>query len=153
MKKALLYSPAKGTVFDISECEDPVFADKVLGDGVLIQPNGNVISAPCDGVIETVADTLHAITMYDGYKIPVILHIGIDTVELGGKGFRSFVKKGDAVRCGQKLLEVDMDYIRDAGYNPSVILIIADSGCVVEKKNLEHPVDHGTVVAEVSQEV
>lgn len=153
MKKTILYSPMEGTVFDISECEDPVFAEKVLGNGILIRPDGNVITAPCDGVIETVADTLHAITMYDENKIPVILHIGIDTVELGGKGFRSFVKKGDAVQCGQKLLEVDMDYIRDEGYDPSVLLIIADSSCVVEKKNLECPVDSGAVVAEVCKEV
>ena len=130
----------------------PVFADKVLGDGVFVRPTGNVILAPCDGVIETVTDTLHAITMYDENKIPLILHIGIDTVELEGKGFRVFVRNGEAVSRGQKLLEVDVEYIRNEGYDPSVILIAADPACKVEKRNLEQLVDGESVVGEVCQE-
>lgn len=152
MKKTILYSPAVGTVFDIAECDDPVFADKVLGDGIFVRPDGNDILAPCDGVIEIVTDTLHAITMYDENKIPLILHIGIDTVELEGNGFRAFVKNGEAVKRGQKLLEADIEYIRREGYDPSVILIAAAPGCKVEKKNLERPVDRESIVGEICQE-
>lgn len=125
----------KGKILDITECSDEIFSEKILGDGVMIAPSDNIISAPCDAEIKTVASSKHAITLVTEDGLPFIIHVGIDTVELNGEGFKSFVKNGDLVLAGQPLLEVDFKLIESRGYDPSVLIIILEKNVNIQKVN------------------
>ena len=116
-----------GEVIPIDEVPDPVFASKTLGDGIAIRPEENVITSPCDGVISMVADTGHAIGITLGNAAEILIHEGIDTVSLKGEGFHVFVKNGDKVKLGDKLLEFDEDLIKSRGFMTECILIVANS--------------------------
>lgn len=133
----LLKSIVNGTIKDIITCSDEIFAEKVLGDGILIIPTSEYIKAPCDCTIQTVTETKHAITLYTNDKVGIIIHVGIDTVELEGKGFEILVKDGETVVEGQNLLKVDFEFIQNKGYDPSVLMIVLDNEVKVEKQNID----------------
>ncbi len=113
--KIILYKPVSGKVIDITEAPDEVFSQKYLGDGVAVIPEGNVIAAPCDGTILHIANSLHAVAVGTEEGLEVLIHIGLDTVLLKGKGFTSFVKNGDTVKKGDKLVSFDRSYIEVQG--------------------------------------
>ena len=114
-------APADGELIPMAEIPDPAFSSGALGDCAGILPENGNIYAPCDGVVSAVAETKHAITFTadDGRRI--LLHIGIDTVHLAGRGFALRVKEGDAVSAGDPVMVVDLDLIREAGFSPIVI--------------------------------
>ncbi|MBS0388047.1 MAG: phosphoenolpyruvate--protein phosphotransferase, partial [Proteobacteria bacterium] len=105
-----LISPLPGWVLPLAEIPDPVFAGGMAGDGLAIDPTGNVLHAPCDGVVVLMGGARHAVTLRSGAG-DVLLHAGIDTVSLGGEGFSLRVLDGEPVRAGQPLLEFDLDAI------------------------------------------
>lgn len=111
-----MYATQTGRAIALSEVPDNVFSEKILGDGVAILPKEGVVVSPVDGVIEQVADTLHAYGIHTPDGIDVLVHIGIDTVELKGEGFRSYVKVGDKVKAGDRLAEVDLKLVAGKGY-------------------------------------
>lgn len=118
-----------GTVIPISEVQDDIFAQKVLGDGVAILPADQVLKSPCDGVISTIMkDSFHAcgIKMNNGAEL--LLHIGINTVEMNGNGFRVLVKEGNKVKEGQELIVFDKEKIEQAGYSAITMMVITDMG-------------------------
>ena len=133
-----LFSPMKGLVKPISESEDGAFASKALGDGVAIDISSNQIFAPCDAKVETVFPTGHAIGLSTSNGINILIHAGIDTVNLEGKGFKSFVSEGDAVKKGDLLMEMDPQVIKEAGYSTQTMLVLMD---VDESKTIN--VDQG----------
>ena len=106
-----LVAPLSGFLFPIEQVPDPVFAQKMVGDGISIDPISTVLSAPCDGDVIQVHPSNHAITVKTDEGIEILMHIGLDTVELRGKGFIPRVKLGDRVTTGTPLIEFDIDYI------------------------------------------
>ncbi|WDV45942.1 PTS glucose transporter subunit IIA [Clostridiaceae bacterium M8S5] len=110
--KVQLLSPIEGNVIDIENVEDEVFSQKMLGDGVAIDPLDNKVVSPCDGEILQVFPTKHAVGIKSNDGLEILIHIGIDTVNLKGQGFESFVKQGDVVKAGDILMQLDVEYLR-----------------------------------------
>lgn len=115
-KKSLnLMAPISGKVIDLSEVSDPAFSQKMVGDGVAILSTGDVVVAPCDGEITLVMKTNHAIAMKTNNNIEILIHIGLETVSLKGKGFTPLVDLGAKVKAGTPLLKVDRKFIEGKG--------------------------------------
>lgn len=112
-----------GEVIPIEEVDDQIFSKKMMGDGYGIYPTGRVVYSPVAGKVEQIASTKHAIylSMADGIKL--LIHIGIDTVELKGEGFESTLKKGMVVKKGDPLVTFDPELIADEGFNPVVTVV------------------------------
>ena len=128
-----LVAPMDGEVIDVTEVADPVFAQKMVGDGVAIKPTSGTIVSPCDGVIKLLFPTGHAMGIeVDGVEL--LLHLGMDTVELKGEGFTTYIKQGDTVTAGQKIIDMDLDLIQEKGYLTVSPLIITN-GDVVASMN------------------
>ena len=123
--------PVKGRVMPVSEVEDQVFASKAMGDGIAVDPADGKVYAPFSGVITVAFPTGHAYGIKAANGKEVLIHIGMDTVELDGKGFTPHVKQGDVVSQGDLLTEVDFDYIRSQG-KPVITPVIFTDGSAVE---------------------
>ena len=113
-----------GEIIPIEDVEDQIFAGKMIGDGFGIRPNGKKVYSPVDATIEQIASTKHAIYLSTSDNIKILIHIGIDTIELKGKGFEGNLEKGMFVNKGDVLVEFDPKYIIDEGFNPVVSVII-----------------------------
>lgn len=122
-----IYAPVKGNLKEIEKVNDEVFSQKMLGEGVAVVASDSKVVAPISGVITAVFPTNHAIGITSDEGVEVLLHIGIDTVELDGKGFTGYVKLGDEVTRGDQLVSVDFDFIHDGGYEGDVIMVITNS--------------------------
>lgn len=111
----IIKSPLSGTIIPLEEVPDEVFAQKILGDGVAIIPDEGIAEAPLDGLVGAFPESGHAcgIKTQEGYEI--LIHIGIDTVEMKGKGFKAFVRQGENIKTGQKIMEFDLNQIQEAG--------------------------------------
>ena len=109
MSNLVLVSPIKGWVGPLDEVPDPVFAERLLGDGVAVDPTGNTVYAPCDGTIMTSAK--HAVTLRATCGAEILIHVGLETVALAGQGFVSHVGEGRSVRTGDPLLTFDLDFL------------------------------------------
>lgn len=112
-------APLKGRVLPLSEVPDKTFSDKILGDGLAIEPVDGLVTAPFDATVTQIFKTGHAIGLNGPEGIELLIHVGIDTVKLGGQGFKALVKNGDQVRQGDPLIEFDLDFVR--GKAPSII--------------------------------
>lgn len=119
-------SPLTGEVLPIEKAEDEVFASKVMGDGVVILPEATDVYAPFDGTIATLFPTKHAIGLVSDKGAEILIHIGINTVDLNGEGFKAFVKQGDSVTKGDKLISFDKVAIENAGYSSQTMVIITN---------------------------
>ncbi|MFC6176213.1 PTS glucose transporter subunit IIA [Companilactobacillus huachuanensis] len=123
-------APAKGELIHLDKVSDPVFSQKLMGDGFAVNPSANEIVAPIGGIIGTVFPTKHALMITSDHGLEVMLHLGIDTVELKGKPFEVFVSEGDTVKTGQKLATMDLQQIKDSGKETSIMAIITNSDAV-----------------------
>lgn len=110
-----LLTPMKGQVIPIDQVDDPVFSGKMLGDGFAVIPDEGSVYAPCDGTILQVFNTKHALVIKSQDGLEVILHMGLETVELKGQGFDVHVKEGDRVKAGQVIVTMDLAYIIQQG--------------------------------------
>ncbi len=119
----VVYAPLTGSVVARDQIPDETFASGVLGDGCGIEPTVGEVVAPCDGVISTVAETRHAVGISGPADMELLIHVGVDTVEMKGDGFKALVKTGDTVKKGQKLLTFDLAKIRAAGH-PTVTTVL-----------------------------
>lgn len=131
MKDSIL-SPITGKVIPLHELKDDAFAQRALGDGVGIIPSDGHVVSPFDGTITTLFPTLHAIGITSTTGIELLIHIGIDTVQLNGKGFTAHVKQGDSVQKGQRLLTVDLAEIEKSGFSTQTPIIITNSKDMVD---------------------
>lgn len=122
-----ILAPITGNVIPLAEIPDPIFAGGILGDGVGIEPEIGEVCAPFDGTIASTTDTLHAIGLTGPGGVEMLIHVGIDTVNMKGEGFNLLVKMGDTVKTGQKLLTFDINKIREAGYSPTTAVLVANS--------------------------
>ncbi|SFC89373.1 glucose-specific PTS transporter subunit IIBC [Clostridium uliginosum] len=111
--------PIGGQIIPISEVPDDVFSEKMMGDGFAIVPEDNIVYSPIDATIATLFPTKHALGLVSNDGLEILIHVGMDTVNLKGEGFKSFVTQGDKVKAGDKLLEVDFNSIKDKV--PSII--------------------------------
>ncbi len=112
-KIEVVKSPIKGKVLNLDEVPDDVFATKMLGDGVAIEPEEGYVYSPIDGeVIQLFLPSKHAICIKGNSGVEVLIHIGLDTVSMKGEGFEAFVNTGDRVMCGQELIKFDLDKVK-----------------------------------------
>ena len=115
-----------GEMIEPQKIKDKIFASEVMGKTVGFIPSSHEIVSPCNGILEVMFSTGHAfaIRMKDGTG--VLVHVGINTVDLNGKGFKVLAKQGSKVKAGQKILDIDLDVIRKSGYNTTTMLIITE---------------------------
>ena len=125
-KEEVFSSYVEGRMADISEAPDEAFAGKLMGDGIVMFPKGNIVYAPADATIETVFPTKHAIGLKTKEGTEILLHVGIDTVKLDGKGFTVFVNDGDTVKKGDKLMEVDLNYIAENAASTAIPMVFTN---------------------------
>ncbi|MBQ6389518.1 MAG: PTS glucose transporter subunit IIA [Mogibacterium sp.] len=121
-----MLQPTKGTVIAREDIPDDTFAMGILGDGVGVVPEEGIVYAPFDGTVTSVFDTKHAVTL-EKNGMEVLIHIGVNTVNMNGEGFTAFVEDGQEVKAGQKLIAFDRDAIKAAGYNDTVVMLLTNS--------------------------
>ena len=126
-KETIIYAPVSGKVICREDIPDETFASGIMGEGVGIKPEEEIIVAPFDGEITSVVDTGHAVglTSFDGVEL--LIHVGVDTVKMQGDGFHVFVTEGQKVKTGEKLLKFDRDKIRKAGYSDTTAVLVTNS--------------------------
>lgn len=122
----IIYAPMTGEVKNIAECEDPVFAGELVGKGTMIIPSEGKIFAPVDGNISMLADTGHALGITSASGLEILIHIGLDTVELNGAPFNIKVKQDENVKKGDLLLEFDIDQIKTSEKSTQSPVIITN---------------------------
>ncbi len=120
-------APLKGKVIQLSDVRDEAFSSGLLGLGAAIQPEEGILYAPCDGTVSAFFPTGHAVGLTTDTGLELLMHVGMDTVQLDGKGFHPLVQTGDTVKKGQKLLEFDMKLIEDAGYSLVTPVLVTNS--------------------------
>ena len=139
-------SPLAGEVKELSQATDPVFAQGLMGRGVVIVPSQGELVSPVNGRVTVFFPTKHAIGILSDEGVEILMHIGMDTVNLEGKGFEGFVSQGDKVKAGDKLISFDIDMIKKAGYvtETPVIITNSDSYQVEELEQLPRAVKRGS---------
>ena len=126
-KEHEIFSPMNGKVIPINEVEDEAFSQKMLGDGVCIIPKTGEVVSPVSGEVVQVFDTLHAYGIKTANGAEILIHIGINTVELKGEGFKALVKSGQKVKMGEKIAEVDLEFIKEKGYSTQTPVVITNT--------------------------
>ena len=125
--KLILLSPLQGWSASLDEAPDPVFAGKMMGDGVAIDPTGSSLHAPCDGTLVVVPTSKHSVTLRADNGAEILLHVGIDTVALGGEGFELHVREGQRVRAGDRLISFDLDLLARRAKSLLTPIILTDT--------------------------
>ncbi len=133
-------APVEGRAVPLSEVDDPAFSSAALGQGIAIEPSGDTVVAPADGKILTVQKSGHAVGLRLDNGIDLLIHIGIDTVKMGGAGFEVLVEKKQAVTAGTPLIRFDAQRIRDAGYSAVTPVIVVNTKSFSTVEGLPAPV-------------
>ena len=137
--------PAEGNMILLKDVKDEVFASGVLGEGIAIEPVNGMIKAPCAGTITAVAETGHAIGIVSEHGAEILIHIGMDTVKMNGQGFEVHVKVGEKVSAGDALVTVDLEKVKEAGYDTVTPMIITNGfsyqEVVIEKTGMKQTGD------------
>lgn len=136
-----LYAPVNGEIVAIEDVPDQVFASKMMGDGLAFEFDDSLVFAPCDGKISMIAQTKHAIgiTMKNG--IEILIHVGLETVQFQGEGFDVLVKKGQSVKIGEPILQIDRNFFESQEINLITPMIVTNSqNYQIEKKNTKQNV-------------
>lgn len=141
-----VYAPVKGKCIDITEVNDEGFSGKIMGDGVAVIPEERVIKAPADGRLTMIFETGHAFGMEADNGLELLLHIGIDTVNEQGKGFKILKKSGDTVKKGTPIVELDLADLKKK-YDMTTMVIVTN-GKGIEKSALGKTVDENTAILE-----
>ncbi|MCL2010056.1 MAG: PTS glucose transporter subunit IIA [Synergistaceae bacterium] len=149
-KKLVLLAPLTGAQKSLEDVPDPVFSGKIMGDGVAIEPASDVegfVKAPCDGEVATLFPTGHAVGILvkpgSGEEIELLIHVGIDTVELKDGPFEALVKQGDSVKTGQPLIRFDVAKIKGAGKATITPFLVTNPDSVESMKVLPGPYTAG----------
>ncbi|MFT4105262.1 MAG: beta-glucoside-specific PTS transporter subunit IIABC [Lacrimispora sp.] len=132
VRKITLVSPLKGKIVQLGEVEDAAFSSGVLGQGIAVLPEEGVLYAPTDGTITALFPTGHAIGMVSEEGAEVLIHVGMDTVQLEGKGFTVLTAVGDRVKKGQELLKFDLELIQEAGYSLVTPVLVSNSAAYTD---------------------
>ncbi len=129
-KQKQLCSVADGELMPLASVPDEAFSSGILGVGYAVEPDGDTVYSPADCVVESVAETAHAYTLHTKDGLDLLVHVGIDTVALGGRGFTPLVKAGEKLRVGDALVRVDLDVLRDAGCPLSIPVLVTNPECL-----------------------
>ncbi|MBP3041269.1 PTS glucose transporter subunit IIA [Bacillaceae bacterium Marseille-Q3522] len=144
-KTVELVAPLTGTVIDLSEVPDPVFAEKMMGDGIAINPTEGVVVAPVDAEVMQVFPTKHAIGLKAANGAEILIHIGLESVALKGEGFTTHISEGDRVKAGDTLVTYDLNTIAEKAKSTVTPVIITNGDAIA---SLEKPavgeVERGT---------
>ena len=124
----LVLAPVPGRVVPLDEVGDPAFSQGMLGQGLGIEPTDGTVLSPVTGTVMADTRTSHALLIRDDAGVEVLVHVGIDTSRLGGRGFRSLVERGDRVRAGQPVIEFDPRAVAEQGLDPTVVVTVTNSG-------------------------
>lgn len=144
-------APIKGNLIPLSEVSDDVFSQKMLGDGFAVKPTSQEVVAPVSGTITTLFPTKHAIGIKTDEALEVLIHLGIDTVELKGEPFKLFVEQGDSVKAGDKLAEMDIADVADHGLDNTVMVVYTNMDLLKEVKDVDpRPVEAGDDAQEIA---
>ena len=151
-ESAVIASPVAGTAENLSQVNDEVFSQKMMGDGAAVIPTDGTIYAPVDGTITVAYETKHAYGLTADNGAEVLIHVGLDTVNLKGEHFTSEVSQGQQVKAGDKLGTVDLDAVKAAGYDTTVMVVITNSNNYKEVRCLaDGKVNHGDQLVEVAK--
>lgn len=146
-----IYAPATGKVIDIAKVNDPVFGGKIMGEGFAVQPtNGNVVS-PVDAEVVMIMDSKHAVGLKTADGLELLIHMGIETVQLNGGGFELFVQEGDQLKAGDAVAQMDLDYILNEGKQTDVIVALTNTPDMVNRTIIEDEksVEAGSSIGQV----
>lgn len=127
LDKNIILSPIKGEVLPLSQSEDEAFSSESMGKGIVIVPREGKVIAPCDGTVSVLFPTKHAIGIISDSGVEILIHIGINTVNLNGKGFKTYINQGDRIKAGDLLVSFDIDEIKEAHLLTQTMIIITNS--------------------------
>ena len=133
----IISSPLSGRVTALQNVDDPAFASEAMGKGIAIEPTAGKVVSPIDGEVTVAFKTKHAIGLTSDHGAEILIHVGIDTVQLDGKHFTLHVQQGDRVKPGDLLLEFDMDAIKAAGFSLSTPIIVTNSSSYISVTGTE----------------
>ena len=122
-----IIAPVEGKAVPLSEVSDPTFSQEILGKGVAIIPEKGIIVAPASGVLTVMFETKHAVSVTTDGGAEIIVHVGLDTVNLKGEHYTSYKKQGEHVKAGELLVEFDIDAIKEAGYDVITPIIVCNT--------------------------
>ena len=143
-------APVDGQVVALESVDDEVFSQKMVGDGVAIMPMSNKFTAPIDGVVSKIFSTNHAYSIKSTKDLEVMVHIGLETVALEGKGFTRIANEGDEVKAGDVIIEVDLAYIKEHAKDIITPVIVLEESDVKEIDKKLNIVKSGDMIMEVS---
>ncbi|UCZ55276.1 PTS glucose transporter subunit IIA [Bacillus shivajii] len=138
--KDVLASPLTGSVVPLSEVPDPTFAEKMMGDGIAVKPTNGTVVAPVHAEVVQLFPTKHAVGLKTVNGVEILIHIGIETVNMQGEGFKAFVEQGDKVAKGDKLIEFDMSLVEEKAES-TITPVIITNGDAVESVEKEEGTD------------
>lgn len=148
----IIYSPFTGTLKNLSAVPDPAFSGKLLGDGVAIIPKASLVVAPADGLIKSLFRTSHAMVFETDFGIRLFLHIGINTMRLNGKGFKSLVNTGDHVEKGTPLWELNIRYLNRHSTSlcsPILLTNLGENREIIVKAGIDEVISAGSELMSV----
>lgn len=145
-----LYAPCSGKIIALENVSDPVFSQKMMGEGIAIIPSDLKIVAPFNGRIVQIPETNHAIGLNDENNNEVLLHIGLETVELNGEGFKAKVQTGDYVKTGEVLMELDLDYLQKNAKDTITPIVITNNEKQLQLTDASEAIAGETVIMTLS---
>ncbi|MBS4197384.1 PTS sugar transporter subunit IIA [Lederbergia citri] len=122
-----IYAPVSGEIIPLVQVPDPVFSEKMMGEGIAVIPSSGYIHSPVEGTVKLIANTKHAIGIETDEGIELLIHVGLETVSLKGEGFNVIVKVGDKVSVGQLLMEMDLEYVKNHAKSIVTPIVITNS--------------------------
>ncbi len=151
MTKLILVAPLQGWSTPLDEAPDEVFAGRILGDGLAIDPTAGTLHAPCDGQLIGIPASKHAVTLRASNNAEILLHVGIDTVGLAGEGFELHVQEGRHVHAGELLLSFDLDLLAQRATSLlTPVIVLEGSGFAVVGRNQNREVNVGDFLMELA---
>ena len=135
---AVVTAPFSGKLVPLSSVPDETFASGVLGEGIAIEPSDGLFCSPVSGTVESIAETRHAIGFAGDNGLEILVHVGLDTVKMGGDGFTGHVHSGDAVKKGDLILEIDLEKVKAAGYDTSTLVVICNTDDYGDVRGLDN---------------
>jgi glucose-specific phosphotransferase system IIA component len=149
-KQREIVSPVDGQVVDITEVPDEVFSRKMVGEGVAVKPVGDTFCSPIDGVVSKIFSTKHAFSIKSDKDLEIMVHIGLETVALEGKGFECLVHEGDKVAAGDPIIKADLNYIAEHAKDTVTPIIISEESDIKNVEKKLRIVKCGDVIMEVN---